>query len=121
MDITLIMIIIAGLTLVGLVVFAIRAYKGRGESREPNYREFFVLGIIWLPVGLIMGNTVFWMLGLVYLILGLANKDKWKDEKKWTDLSPNERNIRRVLVVGLTLVLVAGVVAMLLTRAGRLG
>ena len=77
-----------------------------------------MLGIIWLPVGLIMGNTVFWMLGLVYTVLGLANRDKWKDEKKWSDLSPNERNIRLVVVVGLTLVLAVGIVVLLLNRAG---
>jgi len=121
MDITLIMIIIAGLTLLGLVIFAIIAYRRRGERTEPNYRVFLVMGITWLPLGIATGNPGFWAMGLVFLIIGLANRDKWKDEKKWSDLSPRDRNMRLVLVGGLTLLLVVGVVAYLPARAGILG
>jgi hypothetical protein len=106
------------LILLGLVIFAIFAYRHRGESREPNYRVFFVMGITWLSIGIVTDNSGLWAMGLVFLIIGLANRDKWKDEKKWSDLSPNERNIRLAVVGGLTLLLVVGVVAMLLTRGG---
>ena len=121
MDITLIMIIIAGLALLGLVIFAVNAYRHRGESREPNYRAFFVMGITWLPIGIATDNYAFSFMGLAFLIIGLANRDKWKDEKKWSDLSPSERNIRLVLVGGLMLLLVIGVAAYLLAKAGILG
>jgi len=118
MDITLTMMFIAGLTLLGLVVFAVIAYRRRGESREPNYRVFFVMGITWLPIGIATDNPGFWAMGLVFLIIGLLNKDKWKDEKKWTDLSPYEQKTRLVLMGGLSLMLVVGVVAYILTRGG---
>jgi len=118
MDITLIMIIIAGLTLLGLVIFAIIAYRHRGESREPNYRVFFVMGITWLPIGIATKNYGLLGMGLAFLIIGLANRDKWKDEKKWSDLSAYERKTKLVLLGGLTLLLVLGVAAYFLTRAG---
>ena len=118
MDITQIMIIIAGLTLLGLVIFAIIAYRHRGESREPNYRVIFVMGITWLPIGIATKNYGFLGMALAFLIIGLLNRDKWKDEKRWPDLSPYEQKTRIVLVGGLSLMLVVGVVAYFLTRGG---
>ena len=121
MDSMLTIPIVAVMVLLGLVIYAVVAYRHRGESREPNYRVFFVMGGAFLPLGIATDNPGFWGMGLVFLILGLLNRDKWKDEKKWAELSPYERKSKLILVGGLTIMLVVGVVAYLLTRAGRLG
>jgi hypothetical protein len=56
--------------------------KGRNTK---NYEAFFILGISFLPVGIVLmvttGNPGFigmTGLGLVYTIIGLTNRDKWK-------------------------------------------
>lgn len=121
MDMTLNMMIIAGLVLLGLVIVAISAYRHRGEDRDPNYRAVFVVGITWLPIGIATDNPGLWAMGLVFLIVGLANRDKWKDEKKWSDLSPRDRNMRLALVGGLTLLLALGILVTGWSRAGILG
>ena len=71
--------------LVGVVLAALMSkIKKQGKPQEINYYAFFVLGISFLPLGGVfsiiinpgfMGITG---LGFVYLIIGYANKDKWK-------------------------------------------
>ena len=74
MDISLILVVVAGLVLLGLVIFMILAYRRGGEGKEPNYRALFVLGITWLPIGIATRNPGFWGVGAVFFIVGLANR-----------------------------------------------
>ena len=66
------------------VLFVMQKKKKEGTYKEPDYRAFFVMGICFLPMGIIfttainigfMGITV---LGLIYMAIGLVNRDKWK-------------------------------------------
>jgi len=57
-------------------------------KKEINYQVFFHIGFIWIPVGVVFMITVnvafgiaLMGLGLLYVAIGLANKDKWKDSK----------------------------------------
>jgi len=59
------------------VVFKSRYNPNQG-TREPEYRTFFIMGIAFIPIGIAAGNSVFWILGLVFLILGITNREKWK-------------------------------------------
>ena len=79
-------VLILGLSVLGLV-FGVLAWKNRksGDQVEINYRAFFVLGVTFLPAGVALftstGNPAFLGmsgLGAVYLAIGLANRDKWK-------------------------------------------
>ena len=81
------LIIILGtlITIVGLaVVFLIR--KRRPEvKKETDYRSLFNMGIIFLAVGIVMSVTTktlnpMFIFGLISFIMGLANKDKWKNK-----------------------------------------
>ena len=82
----LILLIIAGLlTLLGLfLVFFLRKKRKEGSMEEPDYRVFFIQGIVFTPMGIVLSIIVTWALlgitalGVIYLIIGLANRDKWK-------------------------------------------
>jgi len=86
--------IIVGLILVGiLVAFALKRKK-EGKSKGTGYRALFILGICFLPLGIIYeivfftsGTRVFLILGIAftgmglsYLAIGLGNRDKWKKQ-----------------------------------------
>lgn len=52
---------------------------------EPNYQVFFILGIFFLPMGIVLMITIdnpafigITGMGLIYMVIGLANRDKWK-------------------------------------------
>ncbi len=81
--------ILALLVLIGIIVLVIVWKKKKeGIAGEPNYQVFFVLGIVWLPVGIVFMLTVnlvtgfaFMAMGIAYLAIGLANRDKWGKKK----------------------------------------
>jgi uncharacterized membrane protein YidH (DUF202 family) len=100
--------------LVGLLAF----YKFKGEKRETDYKTFFILGIIFTGFGAsqlaIQGTGAIGILGLglVYMAVGLANKDKWNEPMK---VSANREKFMKILVLG-TVVLV-GLTALLVFLA----
>jgi hypothetical protein len=79
-------LLILGVILVLGILVAILAFKrkSKGELREPDYRVFFILGICFTGMGVVFMTTIstgfigIMGLGIVYMIIGLANRDKWK-------------------------------------------
>ena len=81
--------IILVLMLVIGAISAVLALK-KSKSGEPNYRVFYITGLILLPIGIIwMGASLFLDIsigaggaflgvGVTYLIIGLAYRDKWR-------------------------------------------
>ena len=77
------------LVLVGIITIAVTIKKRKQAKNKDNaYYAFFVMGISFLPLGIIfiaaLGIAFSWMflLGVVYMALGLANRDKWKNKRK---------------------------------------
>ena len=59
------------------------------QFKEVDYRAFFIMGLSFLPLGIVLTFVVgnpgfigFIGLGVFYMVFGLANKDKWKEENK---------------------------------------
>ena len=77
------------LVVLGIIVALVVLKKRKeGKPQETNYQAFFFIGICFLGVGTVFMTTInpgflgFTGLGLVYMIIGLANRDKWSKEKK---------------------------------------
>ena len=86
MNFMIILVLGTLITIVGLaVLFLIRRQRPR-VKKETDYRALFNVGIVFLGAGLAISvstkimNPLF-ILGLIYLVMGLANKDKWKTQK----------------------------------------
>ena len=92
----------------------------KGKKRRPvDYYSLFVIGLVWLPFGIIMKNPFFFIMALVFLGLGLVNKDKWKaNRRRWKDLDKIERRAVLVITVVLMLLVFAGLVAWYLFSKG---
>ena len=92
MDIPYIVIGVAALAVI-LLVLGVMVWKGKG-SFAPDYRGWFYIGLIWLPIGVLMALTLdnpgYWffaVMGLVFVALGWKNRDKWNDRPKFADLT----------------------------------
>ena len=96
--------------LVGLVVLIVIVKRQRQEGTKPiDYRAFFILGICWLPMGI-----VFWLaldvafgiplfvMGATFLTIGLVNRDKWTEPQI---LTGGQRKLVIGLISGGTLLL----------------
>lgn len=70
-------------------VLVVRKRRKEGRLEETNYRVFFITGAVMTPIGLIGIIVSFFRdysffvplpvltIGIVYLVMGLANRDKW--------------------------------------------
>ena len=85
MDLLLISSVLLGLAIVATVVLVVVKWKKRktDEVKEINYQAFFSIGVVFLGAGVtlsIVNPGLFGIaaLGIIYMIIGLANRDKWK-------------------------------------------
>lgn len=100
--------VVFALILFGIIIIV--AKKTQKPEHEPSYRAFFVIGLIWLPTGVATRNYALSIIGGTFLIIGLLNKGKWKDEKKWSDLSHEDKRIKlTVVLIALLAILVIGI------------
>jgi len=78
------------LTLLVFLVYRIMQKKNNPDVEQQgiNYKTFFILGACFLPAGIAISLSsgefsynALSVLGFIYLILGIANKDKWNNKK----------------------------------------
>lgn len=69
------------------------------EKYNVDYKGIFFMGLTFTGLGLLfstinkvlIGITV---LGIIYLIIGFKNKNKWNKVKRWNELSKKEKNFK---------------------------
>jgi len=100
-----IMIVILGLLILLGGVFLVISLTNK-KKRKVDYYSLFVMGIIWFPLGIVFENSLFFILGLLFMVTGLANKDKWeKNSVTWNQLTKKEK-IARIIIIGVLILLV---------------
>jgi hypothetical protein len=120
MDISL-FAILAVIVLLGIIAVIYTLRRGRTQ-KEPDYRSWFIIGIIFVAiylVGILTGLyepiPIFLILGLVFTLTGLANYKKWGQSRRL--LTESERRIRiTAITIGLAILLILGVVFLLLVE-----
>lgn len=114
-----IIISVAFLILLFLVIFIIFRRK---KKHKPDYYTFFVVGIIWTIFGIISReNPLFFIMGLVFMAIGLTHKKDWKkNHKTWKQLDKDEQKLKMWLIIGLAVFVILGVIFLLLNNGGVL-
>ena len=103
--------------LVALLAIVFLTLK-KGKPMKTDYYTLFIIGVVWLLFGIPMEGYSFSVMGLVFMIIGLANRDKWKENhKRWKDISPKEKKIKLIMIGVLTLLLILGIVVFLFTNS----
>ena len=97
-----------------LAILVVLIYKKKGWKRKVDYRSYFNMGIIWFPLGivfyLIFKSVVglwFLFMGLVYLAIGLKNKEKWG---KPEEVSPKYQKILVITLLIGVIFLILGII-----------
>ena len=96
-----------------LAILGILFMKKSGWKRKVDYRNYFIMGIFWLPLGIVFSIILedivgFWFLlmALAYLSIGLKNRDKWGKPQK---VSPKSQKMLMVSVLIGVIVLIVGI------------
>ena len=82
---TLSIVILVLLILIGIVfVVKVIRMKKAGTPYKPNYRALFFMGITFTGVGVAIATSTenpglygISVLGIIYMITGFVNRDKW--------------------------------------------
>ncbi len=114
MDKPLIPIIIAVLLLVGLAIAIIQKKK---FNRLTDFRVFFIIGIIWIPLGISTENYIFSIIGIVFTLVGILHKDKWQKNVPWSQMEPRDKKIKLAIIISVSLLLITGIVLFLLKKS----
>ena len=83
--------LVLGLLLIGVGGVMLWKKREKLHMQANNYRTLFILGVIFLPLGVIYGIIyaasglqvllvlclAFIAMGLIYSVIGLANRSKW--------------------------------------------
>lgn len=84
------LLLLMGIAVTLLVLAILRKRKRERKTGETDYKAFFIMGVAFLPAGFAMMMVYFlaetpfeiglplFALGLICLIVGLVNRDKWK-------------------------------------------
>jgi len=96
--------------------------KNKGKKQKTNYYSLFIMGAVWVPIGLIMSylekestiGLMFFILGWIYFVIGILHKDEW-DKNKCPYLIENKK-LRLSLIIGLILLLVLGLAIFVLFK-----
>lgn len=110
--------IIIGAVLVIFLAVAIILQR-KNIKRPPDYYNLFMIGLMWVVLGIPFafdGSYVFIAVGIVFSAIGLANKSKWKENRRtWKDLTPKEKSIKRIVIIFLGAFVLAGLIAYFLS------
>lgn len=106
-------IIVFGLILTLLAIFI---YQRKGKRQEIDYYSLFTLGLVFFVIGMTTSNPFMWVFGIALFAIGLANRKRWKKQKKWSQLSKKERKVKIILLIILGVLVIAGLVAFLLVN-----
>ena len=85
-QIILVSMVAISLVLVMLMIVFWKRRKPK-EGKEVDYQSFFVMGISFVGLGLIFTTTInpgflgITGLGVIYILYGWKNKDKWKKKQ----------------------------------------
>lgn len=92
--------------LVLLVALGIAAWKlSRGKKTPTDYYNLFVIGLLWLPIGIATKNYAFATVGLVFITIGLIHKKEWeKNRIACANLTEDEKRRNNMLAVAAFLI-----------------
>ena len=107
-NVWLLVSIVGVLIIVLAIVFLVMRRK---EHKEPDYRAFFILGLLWLVIGLVEYFTsrdfsIFLVMGLAFIAISLPHKDRWGKPRR--RLNDREIRIQKIIMVTIAILVVLG-------------
>jgi len=112
------LVVSIGVIILILLILALTLWKKKSNI-PPDYYTLFVVGLSWFVVGFPMENIALTVIGVLFMIIGLVNKDKWqKNHKTWAHLTPEEKKLKMILMIVLGGLVALGIIFLVLKQNG---
>ena len=98
--------VLIALIVLAIIFVIVLVFAKKGEKRNIDYHNFFIIGIVWLGAGTAIavttGNYGLFAMGLIFTIMGLVHKKEWKKniadrKKRWKSMS--KRDKKRLMII----------------------
>ena len=103
-----------------IVLLGVIVLVNRRKERPPtDYYSMYIIGIVWIAVGLVQMDEMpfFFMMGLVFMAVGLSHKSEWKqNHRRFKDLPQDLKKTKMAAILIGLVVLVIGITTYLLLR-----
>jgi len=106
------------LLIVVILLVIVWIIEFKKKEMKPNYYAIFWVGVAWLALGLFSENSILPAVGLIFVVIGLAHKDKWEAGTRWKDLGKKEKRYFLITIVILSVLVVAALIMYYLTEMG---
>jgi len=60
-----------------IISSAVAIFLTKKNKKPTDYYVLFIIGLIWLIVGIPLDNYPLFIIGLVLMAIGAVNRDKW--------------------------------------------
>ena len=115
--------LIVGILVALGIIFVFLLSKKKGKIGHTNYKSMFIIGIIFLCIHVVFSlidqfnlHSIFLILGIVYVVIGLTNKKHWGKKVTWNDLEEKERKVKIWIIIGLLVAIILGALVFFLVR-----
>ena len=110
----MIWLLAVGIILVILLIIMVAFKKHKGPT---DYYALFIMGLIWMAIGIPFQNYMLFLIGVIFSIAGLAHKKEWKaDQKAWAKLPKKQRYYKLFLMIMLVLFLIIAFMLFVLNK-----
>lgn len=108
-----------GLVLLMLIAtFFVFVLTMKRHKHNADYYSLFVIGLAWFVVGIPIENYLLSLIGVIFFAIGLANKDKWKaNRRQWHRMTSHERKLVVMTIILLAVLIGLGVLIHILFRS----
>lgn len=99
--------ILVAILFLTIVLGIVAMLKFRKNGGLTDYRALYIMGAIWMPLGIMFwinqSNPAFFVMGALFLFIGAKNKDKWDTQPEITGTKKHLLSV----IFGLTVIAVA--------------
>ncbi len=103
-----------------ITLAALSIILSRGKKRKTDYYNWFLMGVIWLAIGIPFKIYVLIVMGIAFTLAGLVHYKEWDKSlrrKSWNKLSKNEKKMKTILLIILTIIMFSGIIVFMITSA----
>jgi uncharacterized membrane protein len=102
-----------------IVLGVLAFFISRKNKRPVDYYNLFIIGLIWLIIGIPTKNTTLLILGFAFALSGIVNKNKWKKNRRdWSKLKDSEKKVVIFLMVLMSILVILGLVLFYIKSVG---
>jgi len=111
--------IIVAILIIAVILSAIALYVNRKRKVKTDFYGLFVIGILWLVIGVPLNNFAMIVLGAIFFVVGLVNNRHWKENRKnWKKLKKKHMIMISIIAALSFILLIAGLVIYYLVQKG---